>query len=164
MLVPLATGRYDLPREAAHRPRSNGALLNQAYSRCLPLTRRRSRHRLRRRRPPSSARRIADSAHHRRRSGRGCASKCSLHANTKRRCTKSDDNRCTSNVAPLLAEPLCCAMSYRYVSDHLLTDRPRAKGQRGGRSSSYSLQTGVFRRNATTKKSGFVLLVSRRQR
>ena len=51
VLVPLATGRCDLPREAAHRPRSNGALLNQAHSRCLPPTRRRSRHRLRRRRP-----------------------------------------------------------------------------------------------------------------
>ena len=38
-------------REAAHRPRSNGALLNQAHSRCLPPTRRRSHHRLRRRRP-----------------------------------------------------------------------------------------------------------------
>ena len=50
VLVPLATGRCDLPCEAAHRPRSNGALLNQVYSRCLPPTRRRSRHRLRRRR------------------------------------------------------------------------------------------------------------------
>ena len=50
VLVPLATGRCDLPREAAHRPRSNGALLNQAYSRCLPPTQRQSRHRLRRRR------------------------------------------------------------------------------------------------------------------
>ena len=31
------------------------------------------------------------------------------HANTKWRCTKSDDNRCPSKVTPLLAEPLCCA-------------------------------------------------------
>ena len=47
----------DLPREeAAHRPRSNGALLNQAYTRCLPPIRRRSRHRLRRRRPRGALR------------------------------------------------------------------------------------------------------------
>ena len=31
------------------------------------------------------------------------------HANTKWRCTKSGDNRCTSKATPLLAEPLCCA-------------------------------------------------------
>ena len=55
--MPLATGRCDLPREAAHRPRSNGVLLNQAYSRCLPQTRRWSRHRLRRRRSLSHRRR-----------------------------------------------------------------------------------------------------------
>ena len=56
VLRPLATGRCYPPREAAHRPRSNGALLNQAYSRCLPPTRRRSRHRLRRRRPRGALR------------------------------------------------------------------------------------------------------------
>ena len=56
VLRPLATGRYYPPREAAHRPRSNGALLKQAHSRCLPPTRRRSRHRLRRRRPRGALR------------------------------------------------------------------------------------------------------------
>ena len=45
------------PREAAHhRPRSNGALLNQACSRCLAPTRRRPRHRLRRRHPRGALR------------------------------------------------------------------------------------------------------------
>ena len=56
VLRPLATGRCYPPREAAHRPRSNGALLNQPYSRRLPPTRRRSRHRLRRRRPRGALR------------------------------------------------------------------------------------------------------------
>ena len=51
------------------------------------------------------------------------------HANTKRRCTKIDDNRCTSKVTPLLAEPLCYTVSYRYVSDHLYLGRlPAASG------------------------------------
>ena len=45
------------------------------------------------------------------------------HTNTKWRYTKSDDNRCTSKVTPLLAEPLCCTVSYRYVSDHLYLSR-----------------------------------------
>ena len=44
------------PREAAHRPRSNGALFDQAYSRCLPPTWRQSRRRLRRRRPRGTLR------------------------------------------------------------------------------------------------------------
>ena len=56
VLRPLVTGRCYPPREAAHRPRSNGALLNQAYKRRLPPTRRRSRHRLRRRRPRGALR------------------------------------------------------------------------------------------------------------
>ena len=38
------------------------------------------------------------------------------HATTKWRCTKSDDNRCTSKVTPLI-------VSYRYVSDHLYLGR-----------------------------------------
>ena len=45
------------------------------------------------------------------------------HANTKWRCTKSDDKRCTSKVTPLLAELLCCTVRYRYVSDHLYLSR-----------------------------------------
>ena len=56
VLRPLATGRCYPPREAVHRLRSNGALLNQACSRRLPPTRRRSRHRLRRRRPRGALR------------------------------------------------------------------------------------------------------------
>ena len=56
VLRPLATGRCYPPREAVHRLRINGALLNQACSRRLPPTRRRSRHRLRRRRPRGALR------------------------------------------------------------------------------------------------------------
>ena len=48
------------------------------------------------------------------------------HANIKWRCTKRDDNRCTSNVTLPLAEPLCCTVSYRYVSDHLHLSRRSA--------------------------------------
>ena len=56
------------------------------------------------------------------------------HANTKWRCTKSVDNRCTSTVAPLLAEPLCYTVSYRYVSDHLYLGRlPAGRGARSWR-------------------------------
>ena len=56
------------------------------------------------------------------------------HANTKWRCTKIDDNRCTSKVTPLLAEPLGYTVSYRYVSDHLYLGRlPAGRGVRSWR-------------------------------
>ena len=57
------------------------------------------------------------------------------HANTiKWRCTKIDDNRCTSKVTPLLAEPLGCTVSYRYASDHLYLGRlPAGRGVRSWR-------------------------------
>ena len=35
------------------------------------------------------------------------------HANTKWRCTKFDDSRCTRKVTKLLAEPLGDAVSYK---------------------------------------------------
>ena len=45
---------------------------------------------------------------------------------------EKNDNRCTSKVTPLLAEPLCCAVvSYRYVSDHLYLGRLPAAGGPG---------------------------------
>ena len=51
------------------------------------------------------------------------------HANTEWKCTKSDDNRCTNTAAPLLSEPLCYTVSYRYVSDHLYLGRlPAGRG------------------------------------
>ena len=56
------------------------------------------------------------------------------HANTKWRCTKGDDNRFTSTVTPLLAEPLCYTVSYRYVLDHLYLGRlPAGRGVRSRR-------------------------------
>ena len=64
---------------------------------------------------------------------RFCTRPRRTHANTKWRCTKSDDSRCTSTVTPLLAEPLCYAVSYRYVSDHLYLGRLLA-GRGGVRS------------------------------
>ena len=58
----------------------------------------------------------------------------SRHANTKWRCTKIDDNRCTSKVTPLLAEPLGYTVSYRYASDHLYLGRlPAGRGVRSWR-------------------------------
>ena len=44
---------------------------------------------------------------------------------------KNDDNRSTSKVAPLLAEPACCVVSYRYVSTIFTSAACRRAGESG---------------------------------